>query len=253
MVLPVLILNWKKIFGLGMPLHLIAIPAGLAVVLYSNAFHFTDVVRVVILFYLTPIWSTLLARIWLKEKVGTSQFIAIIFGFLGLLVIFDVDQSFPIPKNVGDWMALASGLFWAIAANAMRRKQNLQPVYTVSCWMFWAMIFSSLMAFFTIFVEHTYPALSVLSYGLFWLIPFSLLLILPGFFLIAWGVPFLNPGIVGILFMTEISVGVISASLLTDEIIGIREITGVALITLAGIVPLLVSLITNFRNDRFPK
>ena len=45
----------------------------------------------------------------------------------------------------------------------------------------------------------------------------------------------LNPGVVGLLFMTEISVGTTTAALFAGEPFGLREITGVILITLAGI------------------
>ncbi|HJL53422.1 MAG TPA: hypothetical protein QF695_12400, partial [Arenicellales bacterium] len=51
---------------------------------------------------------------------------------------------------------------------------------------------------------------------------------------------------VGVLFMTEISVGAISAALLTNEPFGTREILGVILITAAGltevVVPVLATL-----------
>jgi drug/metabolite transporter (DMT)-like permease len=72
------------------------------------------------------------------------------------------------------------------------------------------------------------------------LLPIVLLLVLPGYFAITWGTPQLNPGTVGLLFMTEISVGAISAALLTNEPFGIREITGIVLISLAGLAEVLL-------------
>ena len=84
-----------------------------------------------------------------------------------------------------------------------------------------------------------------------WFIPVVLVLIIPGFYAIAWGVPLLNPGTVGVLFMTEISVGAISAALLTDEPFGMREILGVGLITAAGLTEAFtVVLSTSFFTRR---
>jgi len=49
------------------------------------------------------------------------------------------------------------------------------------------------------------------------------------------------------LFLTEISVATIAASILTDEPFGIREITGVVLISLAGTAEFIASM---FRPQR---
>ena len=45
----------------------------------------------------------------------------------------------------------------------------------------------------------------------------------------------MNPGVVGILFMTEISVASITAAIWAGEPFGLRELSGVILISLAGL------------------
>ena len=53
--------------------------------------------------------------------------------------------------------------------------------------------------------------------------------------------------------MTEVSVGAISAALLTNEPFGVREILGVGLITAAGltevVVPIIAAIILNSRKQ----
>ena len=71
-------------------------------------------------------------------------------------------------------------------------------------------------------------------------------MIIPMFYAITWGVPLLNPGTVGILFMTEISIGAISAALLTDEPFGTREVLGVGLITAAGLTEAFTVVLSTF-------
>ena len=68
-----------------------------------------------------------------------------------------------------------------------------------------------------------------------WLLPVVLLVVIPGTFAAMWGTLLLNPGIVGILFMTEISVGTVTAALWAGEPFGAREIIGVLLISGAGL------------------
>jgi len=67
-----------------------------------------------------------------------------------------------------------------------------------------------------------------------WAIPIAIIVI-PGAYAAFWGAPHLNPGVVGLLFMTELSVGGITAAIWANEPLGVRELTGIALITLAGL------------------
>jgi drug/metabolite transporter (DMT)-like permease len=235
LLLPIVVIRWRRIINAGWPLQWIAIPAALALVLYSNAFLYTDVIRAILLYYLTPIWSALLARAWLKEPITRSRVVAIGFGILGLFVILNADQGAPIPKNPGDWMGLISGLFWALAANVMRREPVQNTFDVLATWFFWAVVFGLILALLPILDRPNIPEIGDIIRILPWFIPVVLFLIIPGFYAIAWGVPLLNPGTVGILFMTEISVGAIAAALLTDEPFGMREILGVGLITAAGL------------------
>ena len=69
-----------------------------------------------------------------------------------------------------------------------------------------------------------------------WLIPLALVLIIPAGFAVIYGPTQLNPGIAGILFMVEIGVGTITASIMTDEPFGWRELLGVLMITIAALV-----------------
>ena len=68
------------------------------------------------------------------------------------------------------------------------------------------------------------------------------LLILPGTYASLWGPKFLSPGVVGLLFMTEIVVGSISVALLSGEPFGIREVIGIILIAGASLMEPIGSL-----------
>ena len=68
-------------------------------------------------------------------------------------------------------------------------------------------------------------------------------LILPGTYASLWGPKFLSPGVVGLLFMTEIAAGSISVALLSGELLGMREIIGIFLIAGASLIEPILSLI----------
>ena len=235
LLLPIAIFRWRHILRAGWALQWIAILAALALVFYSNAFLYTDVIRAVLLYYLTPIWSAVLARAWLKEPITRLRIVAIVFGMLGLLVILNADQGFPLPRNAGDWMGLIAGLFWAFTANVMRHDSGQYTFDVLISWFFWATVFALVLAVLPILDEPPVPEMHQVLEVLPWFLPVVVLMIIPMFYAITWGVPLLNPGTVGILFMTEISIGAISAALLTDEPFGAREVLGVGLITAAGL------------------
>ena len=79
-----------------------------------------------------------------------------------------------------------------------------------------------------------------------WLLPVLLIVVLPGIYAVMWGTPHLNPGIAGLFFMTEIIVGSSTAAILADEPFGPREITGIILITLAGLTETIGRSVTRF-------
>ncbi|MBT5344503.1 MAG: DMT family transporter [Acidiferrobacteraceae bacterium] len=236
---PVIILRSGQIRAAGFSLQLVGATLGLAMLLYSTSFLYTDVIHAVSLYYLTPVWSTLLARVWLKEPITPARVVGIFLGLLGMLVILNAEQGFPWPRNVGDWMALASGIIWAIAANLMRRHPNHSALDIAPMWFLWCTILSIVSALF-LQAEPLLTPVEALTSVLPWFLPIVLLVVLPGYLAITWGTPQLNPGTVGVLFMTEISVGAASAALLTQEPFGGREIVGVSLIVLAGLAEVIL-------------
>ena len=69
-----------------------------------------------------------------------------------------------------------------------------------------------------------------------WLVPVLVVLIIPSSFLVMWGARLLSPGLVGVPFMSEISIGAGPAAILAGEPFGAREITGVVPISSAGLL-----------------
>jgi drug/metabolite transporter (DMT)-like permease len=68
------------------------------------------------------------------------------------------------------------------------------------------------------------------------LLLFVFFAIIPGTYASLWGLKYLNPGVSGLLFMTEIAVGALSVALLAGEPFGVRELAGVLLIATASLI-----------------
>lgn len=230
--------NWRRIARCGWSLHFIGIATGVSLAFYSNALLYTEVVRGLVLYYTTPVWSLLLARIILGEAITPARILAIIFGLAGMLVMFGIDLGYPWPNNIGDWMALIGAAGWAIAAVLLRKDDGSRSLEICSVYFFYGVIASIVLAFSPMAGKPEIPHWSVIADVLPWAIPIALIVI-PGAFAAFWGAPHLNPGVVGLLFMTELSVGGITAAIWAGEPLGARELSGIALITLAGLIEFL--------------
>jgi drug/metabolite transporter (DMT)-like permease len=244
MLVPLMFIRRSSFHRGGIPLQATGAAMALAILLYSTAFLYTDVVRAVLLYYLTPVWGTLFARLWLAEKISLDRVFGIVLGIAGMLIIFNIDQGIPLPKNPGDWMALCSGVVWALAATLTRRFPGQHAVDVVSSWFVWVSGLA-IVAMFCLPGAVSIPPAEAYRSVLPWLVPLALLVVLPVYLAITWGLPQLNPGTSGLLFMTEISVGTLTAAWLTTEIIGPREIAGIILISLAGLSEVLLPVLRN--------
>jgi len=152
-----------------------------------------------------------------------------------MLVIFGADAGIPLPKNSGDWISLASGVIWAIAVVMMRRGFRGEPMELTLGYFLYGTIFACALTFIPGAAGDGFSVLDDLWPKMAWLIPVIVILVVPAVYSVMWGSPKLNPGTVGILFMTEISIGAITAWLWAGEPFGARELVGIILITAAGL------------------
>jgi drug/metabolite transporter (DMT)-like permease len=203
---------------------------GGAVGLFTAALVHTDVVRAILLFYLTPIWSTALGVAVLGERLTTRRAITIALGLSGLIVVLGTGVTFPRPRNIGDWMALVSGFSWALASVKLYRMApaplpDLMITFITGCaFVTGVLLLISLPPF---------PATATAS-ALPWVILTGLYLV-PMLALTLWPATILSPTRVGLLLMTEIVVGVTSAAAFSGEPFGFSEALGCLLIVSAAL------------------
>ncbi len=208
---------------------------GCAFSLYTTSFSYTDVIRAILLFYLTPVWGTLIGLVFLGERLTPARLGVLILAFLGLYVILGTDTGWPLPRNLGDVLALLSGIFWAAGSFGILQAQRV-PI--------WPQIISFLIGSLVISVLSSWligdwPALTVTPaqlahLGLF--LAFFIALALPMFWLTLAPARILTPARVGILLMSEVVVGAVSALLLSGQPFGFPELIGTILIILAALV-----------------
>lgn len=99
--------------------------AGVTNVGFNWAVTVGDVVRVVLLFYLMPAWSVLLAWPLLGERPTAGALLRLVLAMAGLFIILKTPQvPWPVPASLVDWLALAGGFSFALTNILLRRLQH---------------------------------------------------------------------------------------------------------------------------------
>jgi len=87
-----------------------------------------DVVRVVLLFYLMPLWVVLLARLLLKESLTRIAAARVLLALAGAAIVLwpENGQGLPLPRSLPDWLGVLGGFTFALN-NVMLRREAHQP------------------------------------------------------------------------------------------------------------------------------
>lgn len=190
-----------------------------------------SVVRVMLLFFLAPVWTILAARIFLGEAFTRLRLISLLLALAGLAATLGGPELFSAPLSVIDLLALSSGVAFALNNVAVRVGHHLTDSVRAT-----AMIGGcALIALgFLTFDGKPLQALdgqqvgSMLALGLLW--------ILPGTLVTFYGVARLDAGRAAILLLGELVVAVISAVLIGGEHLSWREAVGGTLILSAAVI-----------------
>jgi drug/metabolite transporter (DMT)-like permease len=103
-------------------LWLLAAAAGLTNVGFNWAVTIGDVVRVVLLFYLMPAWSVLLAWPVLGERPTRAGIARLVLALAGVAIVLDTSGAgLPWPRTLAEWLALMGGFSFALTNIMLRR------------------------------------------------------------------------------------------------------------------------------------
>ncbi len=238
LMLPIAVKRRRFIAARWRQLAVIGLLSGSAFTFYTVSLLMTEVVRSLLLFYLTPVWGTILGIAVLGERPGPGRVCAILLGLGGLLVILGLGNGWPLPRNGGDWLALLAGVLWAFASLKLYQMGNIAAQDQMLAFVSGGAVVSVLLLMFG--GSQLGGALPV---GVFLdALPYAFLFSLyfaPTLFLTLWPATILTPGRAGLLLMSEVVVGVFSAALFANEVFGFRELVGTLLITTAAAVEVL--------------
>jgi drug/metabolite transporter (DMT)-like permease len=119
-------------------LWMLVLAAGCTNAAFNWAIVIGNVVRVVLLFYLMPLWTALLARILLGERLTRAATLRIALGTVGAAIVLwpddtataaaagDIAALLPLPRSLADWLGIVGGFSFAFN-NVMLRREASRP------------------------------------------------------------------------------------------------------------------------------
>lgn len=135
--IPILIRQRQEFARNPLLLLLIGLSSGWCNIAFILAMLEGEVVRIVLLFYLSPVWATLLARLVLKEHLSQTAYWLLFLAFAGaMLMLWSPHAGYPWPESRADWFGLSSGFAFALMNLFVHMSNQVKiQTKTVSAWL----------------------------------------------------------------------------------------------------------------------
>ena len=105
-------------------LWLLVLASGTTNAAFNWAVTIGDVVRIVLLFYLMPLWAVLLARLLLHERLTRAAMLRVVLALAGAMVIlWPPDGGLPLPRTLAEGLGVLGGFSFALN-NVMLRRES---------------------------------------------------------------------------------------------------------------------------------
>ena len=211
-------------------LGLMLLAAGWCNVAFVLAILDGTVVRVLLLFYLSPLWALVLGWVMLGEHPGSSGLLVFVVAIAGAaIMLWDPAMGMPWPRDEADWLAVSSGFAFSFA-NVMVRKTPHVSMYTKASVSWLGVV--TVAVLWILVVREPFPDAQLPAWSgavlLGWL----------GFVVmtltVIYGVSHMPLHRSAVILLFELVVGAVSAMLLTNEQVQTQEWLGGALILVAA-------------------
>lgn len=188
------------------------------------------VVRVLLLFYLSPLWALILGWLILDERPGAGGFVVFVLALSGAVVmLWNPQLGLPWPRDGADWMAASSGLAFAFANVMVRKLKHAgMPAKATASWLGVVLV----AGVWILLVHEPVPAVDLsvwLGAALLGWLGFVVMTVT-----VIYGVTHMPVHRSAVILLFELVVGAVSSLLLTNEQVQVQEWIGGVLILAAS-------------------
>lgn len=217
--------------GVSMPLLMgIAASAGWTNLAFILALLEGTVVRVLLLFYLSPLWAILLARVFLHETITWHSVLNLLLAGSGAVILLaDKGLDLTRPVDLADGLAITAGMAFAVT-NLLVRKIGDIPIISkmVPAWIgvLGLSLAGIVIAGVPLPVFNLYSVLLGAGVGIFGMVLMT--------YTAQYAVTHLPLQKSAVIFLFEVPVGAVSAAILSAETMTLLEYLGGSLVLLAA-------------------
>ncbi len=208
----------------------LALAAGITNIAFLVALTEGEVMRVMLLFYLSPIWSVLLSRWWLKEHLSSPAIAMLVLAMTGSLVmLWDVSVGMPWPHGLADWLAITASIAFS-THNVLARKlaDVSMPAKTAVIW--WGVVIAAVVVL--VWQQTPIPEVTLNVWVVASLV--GILGIVVMTVTVLYGIARMPIYHSSVIMLFELVVAAIAAWALTNEVMSLQEWLGGGLIMLAA-------------------
>jgi drug/metabolite transporter (DMT)-like permease len=193
-----------------------------------------EVMRVLLLFYLSPLWTILFSRWMLGERLNRYGYLVMALSFGGAVIMLWKPQlGLPLPQNPSEWIGLSAGMSFAFSNVVSRRAAHL----TVESKSYSVLLGTVLLAVPLLWWQGGMPGRVLAVAADNWLILglLGITLCATGY-AVQFGVTNLLSNRAMLLFLFELVVAAVSSYFLADEAMRLRDWLGALLIVSASLL-----------------
>lgn len=211
-------------------LAILTLSAGWTNIAFVEAVLAGNILRVLLLFYLSPLWATLMGWLFLAERITATAAASLAIAMAGaLLMLWNAELGIPWPQGQADWFALTAGFAFALSNVATRAVQHTTVATKVFC------VFAGvtgMAAILIVVLASPLPQVSLATWGGAVALGFVGILAMTA--LVQYGVTHIPVYRSAVITFVELVAGAVSQQLLTDEVVSGREWIGGAFIVVGA-------------------
>jgi drug/metabolite transporter (DMT)-like permease len=211
-------------------LLLLMLAAGWTNIAFVEAVLQGNILRVLLLFYLSPLWAVLMGRIVLREILSRTALVSLLLAMSGaLIMLWNHEVGVPWPHSAADWLALSAGFAFALSNVLVRKLDDISVATKAMCvWGGVVLVALPLIALLGMGAPSITHATftGAVALGLFGILAMTVL--------VQYGVTHMPVHRSAVLALIELVVGALSQQLLTDEVVSAREWAGGAFILIGA-------------------
>ena len=235
--------HWRGALSLPKSAIWLCMIAGWTNLSYVLAVIDGEVMRVMLLFYLSPLWTLLLAHFWLKESISKAGFISIAIAMLGAYIMladpFNSQSNFlPLPQNQSEWLALSAGIGFSFTNVITRKSVHLS--LAAKCMLVWVGVAVMSLLFIPFLglldLNAHFPSPSFFTLNNWLIMGLIAILLMAATLFVQYGVTKITASRASVLFLFELVVAAVAAYYLANEAMLLNEWIGGGLIIAAGLL-----------------